>query len=88
MGETPRPNSPPWWFWAVAILLVIALNFFLLGFQHGECIDYIPESGKTSTCTTEPALGIAGTWLLGIVSVLAAIYFMRRLVQAVRARRD
>jgi len=88
MGEASKLHSPPSWPWAVAILLVIALNVLLLGFQHGECIDYTVESGATSTCTTEPALGIAGTWLLGIVSVLAVIYFARRLVQAIGARRN
>ena len=87
MNETPLLRSPRWWPWAAAILLTVAGNLVLLGSQGGECFDYVVESGATSTCTNGPALGIPGMWLSGIVSVLAVIYFVWRLVRAIGATR-
>lgn len=88
MEVSPRFRSPRWWPLAVAILLVMIVNVSLFGYQQGECIDYTIESGARSTCTSGPALGIAGTWILAIVSAAAIIYFTRRLVHVARARKD
>jgi hypothetical protein len=88
MDETPRFRSPQWWPWAVAILLVITVTITFLGYKWGECVDYTIESGATSVCTSGPALSMDGTWILAIVSVAAVVYFARRLVRVVRARRD
>lgn len=86
MEETPQLRRRPRWPWAVAIVLVIAVDALLIGFRTGECIDYTPESGAVSTCTSGPALGPEGTWLLAAVSVLVISYFGRRLVRAARHR--
>lgn len=83
MDETPRFRSPRWWPWAVAILLLIAVNITLLGYKRGECVDYTIESGATSMCTSGPALSMDGTWILATVSVVAVVYFAGRLVHAV-----
>lgn len=88
MDATTQFRSSRSWPWAVAILLVIFVNVSLLGFQRGECFDYTIESGAVSTCTSGPALGVAGSWMLAIVSVVAIAYFTRRLVHVARARRD
>ena len=88
LDVTPRSRSPRWSPWAGAILLVIFVNVSFLGFQRGECFDYTIESGATSTCTGGPALGIAGSWTLAIVSLAAIVYFTGRLMQIVRARKD
>lgn len=86
MEEAPQLRPPKWWPWAVAILLVIAVDAFLIGSRTGECIDYTAESGAVSTCTSGPVLGAAGTWLLAAVSVLVISHFARRLVRAARHR--
>ena len=86
MEETPRPGRRPMWPWVCAILLVIAVDALLLGFRTGECIDYTAESGAASTCTSGPALGSAGTWLLAAASVLVIGYHARRLARAARPR--
>lgn len=88
MEMAPRYQSPRWWPWAVAILLVIIVNVLSFGYQRGECFDYTIESGAVGTCSSGPALGMAGTWLLAVVSIAAIVYFTRRLVHVVRARRD
>ncbi|MDR6417737.1 hypothetical protein J2808_004508 [Pseudarthrobacter sulfonivorans] len=88
MEVTPRFRPPRGWPWFVAILLVIIVNISLLGYQQGECVDYTTESGATSICTSGPALGIAGTWILAIVSLAAIAYFTRRIVHLARAQRE
>jgi hypothetical protein len=69
------------WPWVVAVPLVIATNVVLVGMQSGGCIDYSAEPGAESTCSSGPILGIAGTWVLGIVSVFAVAYCLRRIVR-------
>ena len=87
MEVAPRFQSPRWWPWAVAILLLITVNLTLVGYKGGECVDYTIESGATSMCTSGPALSMDGTWILAVVSVGAIIYFARRLARVARARR-
>ena len=84
MTETSQRRAPVRFWWVVAALLVIAVNVLLLGYQAGECVDYPPESGLESTCTSGPAIGIPGTWAVGAVSLLAVIYFIYRLVRPAR----
>ena len=86
MKETPQLRRRPRWPWALAILLVIAVDALLLGFRSGECIDYTVESGALSTCTSGPAFGSAGTWLLAAASVVVIGCLARRLVRAARHR--
>jgi hypothetical protein len=84
--ETPQLRPPKWRPWALAILLVIAVDALLIGFRTGECFDYTAESGAVSTCASGPVLGPAGTWLLAAVSVLIISYLARRLARAARHR--
>ncbi|MFE4226957.1 hypothetical protein ACFRJ8_03600 [Arthrobacter sp. NPDC056886] len=86
MEETRLLRRRPARHWALAILLVIAVDALLIGFRTGECIDYTAESGAVSTCTSGPVLGPAGTWLLAAVSVVVIVYLARRLVRAARHR--
>jgi hypothetical protein len=83
----PQPCPPKRWPWALAILLVIAVDALLLGFGTGECIDYTAESGAASTCTSGPALGSEGTWVLAAASVLVIGYLARRLARTAWRRR-
>jgi hypothetical protein len=86
MDATAAYRSPRWWPWALAILGVIVLNAFFIGSRGGECFDYVVESGASGTCTSGPMLGIEGTWILGVVSAVAVVYFARRVVRIVSAR--
>lgn len=86
MEETPQLRRRPAWPWALAILLVIAVDALLIGFRTGECVDYTAESGAVSTCTSGPVLGPAGTWLVAAASIVVILYLARRLVRASRPR--
>jgi hypothetical protein len=66
------------------VLLVLVADVILMGTSVGQCADYTAESGAESTCTSGPVLGLAGTWVLGAVSVLAIAYCGRRLVHRSR----
>lgn len=85
MDASAAYRSPQWWPWAMAILGVIVLNAFFIGSGGGECFDYGVESGATGTCTSGPMLGIEGTWILGVVSAAAVVYFARRVVRIISA---
>ena len=61
--------------------LVVA---FLFISRTGTCIDYVPESGKTSYCTTTPVLGNELTW---VITALAAMFVVYCLARAFARRR-
>ena len=86
MDETPQLRRRPGRPWALAIVLVIAVDALLIGSRTGECIDYTAESGAGGTCTSGPVLGPAGTWLLAAASVVVVLYLARRLARAARQR--
>jgi hypothetical protein len=73
--------------WAIAIVLVIVLNLLLFNFRVGQCTDYSVESGMESTCTSRPALGIPGTWVIAVLSLLAIGYFTYRMLRRSRSER-
>ena len=85
MTGNPQRRFSSRWPWAITILGVVVANVLLLGTQTGQCIDYALESGAESTCTSGPIIGIAGAWVLGIVSLLAVAYCTYRLVQSFRS---
>lgn len=87
MDASAGYRSPGWWPWAIAILGLIGLNVFFIGSRRGECFDYVIESGAIGTCTSGPVLGIEATWISGIVSAAAVVYFARRVGHIVSARR-
>lgn len=68
------------WPWILAIVLILSANVLAVGFQVGRCVDYAEGSGRHSYCSSEPALGIPGTWVVGIVSALAVAYCGYRLI--------
>ena len=74
------------WRWIAAIALVVLINVLSFGMQSGQCIDYSAESGAESVCTSGPAIGMAGAWAVGVLSVLAVAYFVYRFARSSRAR--
>lgn len=86
MMESDSPRSTAKWGWIGAIAFVLFVNLLSFGTQGGQCIDYAVGSGAESFCTSGPAIGVAATWALGIVSLLAVAYFIYRLTRSLRAR--
>lgn len=70
----------------IAILLIALANVVLLGVKVGRCVDYAAGSGLDSYCESGPAIGDAGAWLIGTVSVLAIGFCAYRLVKSPRIR--
>ena len=86
MTEPMSHRPPAKWRWIIAIAIVVLINVLALGMQSGQCIDYAAGSGATSICTSGPAIGVAGAWALGVLSLFAVAYFMYRLSRTLRAR--
>ena len=51
----------------------VGVPILAFGFHSGECIDYVAGAG---TCSSGPAVGIYGAWVLAGVATLLAIYFL------------
>lgn len=80
MSTTMR-RAEPRLRWAILIVLLVVVNFLLVGYRVGECTDYTVESGAESTCTSGPLLGIPGTWTFGVLSICAVAYFVHRIAR-------
>jgi hypothetical protein len=86
MTEPMSRRPPPKLRWIVAIAFVVLINVLSLGMQSGQCIDYSAESGAKSICSSGPAIGVAGAWALGVLSLFAGAYFIYRFTKSLRAR--
>lgn len=86
MTEPVLYRSPAKRRWVGAIAFVVPINVLSFGIGSGQCIDYSAESGAESTCTSGPAIGVAGTWVLGILSLFVVAYFIYRLAKSQRVR--
>jgi hypothetical protein len=74
---TESRRRPIRWLIAAVIALVIvpALAF---GNQAGECVDYAADAGVDSYCTSGPAIGYPGAWVLTVAALLFAGYAVWR----------
>jgi hypothetical protein len=86
MTNSVSRRSPVKWRWIGAIAFVVLVNLLSLGTQSGQCVDYAAGSGAQSICSSGPAIGIAGAWAVGILSLFAVAYFIYRLAGSLRAR--
>ena len=86
MTDPDSRRSTAKWGWIGAITFVVFVNLLSFGTQGGQCTDYAAGSGAESFCTSGPAIGVAGTWALGIVSVITVAYFIHRFTRSLRAR--
>jgi hypothetical protein len=66
------------WAWLIPIPLIAVVTLLLTSTTVGFCADAHPESGAESYCTSGPALGVPGFWLVLVVGVLAAGFFLFR----------
>ncbi len=72
--------------WVLLILLAAVVDLLVLGSRAGSCLDAAEGSGAASSCTSGPAIGLPGAWVVGVLSVLVAAYAVFRLVGALRGR--
>jgi len=64
--------------WLAAALGAALVVAFLFAGRTGRCVDYVPESGKTSYCTTTPMLGNGLTWLITVLAAMFAAFCLAR----------
>ena len=62
------------WFTA-ALLVVVLVPILAFGFQTGRCVDFTAEAiaaGAESYCTSGPAIGVVGAWVVTVAAVIIA----------------
>ena len=75
-GELPRGTRALWLGAAVLVTLAVALLVF--GLRTGQCVDYVSGSAGQSSCTSGPAMGVPGAWVLGVGGGLFVAYALYR----------
>ncbi|WP_167045991.1 hypothetical protein [Salinibacterium sp. ZJ454] len=86
MAGSQVSRHPERWRWVLGIVGVAVVVIAVLSFR--ECIDYVPEAGAESFCTSGPAIGVPGAWVLVVVSTLLIGYFVYRLVRPQSPKAD
>ncbi len=72
--------------WAtVAVVVTVTVSMSLV-FQTTTCLDAVPGAG-TSSCTTTPVVGVAGTWVAAVTGVVVLAVCVWQIVRADRSGR-
>jgi len=72
--------------WAtVAVVVTVTVSMLLL-VQTTTCLDAVPGAG-TSSCTTTPMIGVAGTWVAAVTGAVVLAVCVWQIVRAARAGR-
>lgn len=69
--------------WSVVAVVVAVTVLFLTLVQVSSCADAAQGEG-TSSCTTEPMLGIVGSWIAGVVGAGVVAFSIWQIVRAAR----
>ncbi|WXF92317.1 hypothetical protein WDV91_06660 [Curtobacterium flaccumfaciens pv. flaccumfaciens] len=72
--------------WATVAVVVTVTVSMLLVFQTTTCLDAVPGAG-TSSCTTTPVVGVAGTWVAAVTGVVVLAVCVWQIVRADRSGR-
>ena len=70
--------------WSTVAVVVAVTVLFLTLVQVSSCADAAQGEG-TSSCTTEPMLGIVGSWIAGVVGAGVVAFSIWRIVRAARS---
>jgi len=72
--------------WAtVAVVVVVTVSMLTL-IPTTTCADAVPGEA-TSYCTTEPMVGVAGTWVAAVTGAVVLAVCVWQIVRAVRSGR-
>jgi len=72
--------------WATVAVIVVVTVSMLLVVQTTICADAVPGEA-TSYCTTEPMVGVAGTWVAAVTGAVVLAVCVWQIVRAVRSDR-
>lgn len=70
------------WSTVAVVTAVTALPLTLL--QVSSCADAAPGGGASS-CTTQPLIGVAGSWIAGVVGAAVVAVSVWQIVRATRS---
>ncbi|WP_267423601.1 MULTISPECIES: hypothetical protein [unclassified Curtobacterium] len=70
--------------WSTVAVVVTVVVLFLTLVQVSSCAD-AARAGVTSFCTTQPMLGVAGSWIAGFAGAGVVACSIWQIVRAVRA---
>jgi hypothetical protein len=70
--------------WSTVAVVATVTVLFLTLIQVTSCADAAPGEG-TSSCTTEPMLGVAGSWIAGCAGAAVVALSIWQIVRAVRS---
>jgi len=72
--------------WATVAVVVTVTVSMLLVVQTTTCLDAVRGAG-TSSCTTTPMVGVAGTWVAAVSGAVVLAVCVWQIVRAVRSDR-
>lgn len=70
--------------WSTVAVVVTVTVLFLTLVQVSSCADAAQGEG-TSSCTTEPMLGVAGSWIAGVAGAGVVAFSICQIVRAARS---
>jgi hypothetical protein len=70
--------------WSTVAVVVTVTLLFLTLVQVSSCADAAQGEG-TSSCTTEPMLGVAGSWIAGLAGAGVVAFSIWQIVRAARS---
>jgi hypothetical protein len=70
--------------WSTVAVIVAVTVLWLVLVQVTSCSDAAPGQG-TSTCETEPVLGVAGSWIAGAAGAAVVALAVWQVVRAARS---
>jgi hypothetical protein len=74
-------RTRPAWPWVLLLLAAVITGVLALSVWTGVCIDYVPESAATSTCTLAPSIGWPAAIVVAGISLAVAVFSIVRLVR-------
>jgi hypothetical protein len=70
--------------WSTVAVVVTVTVLFLTLVQVSSCADAAQGEG-TGSCTTEPMLGVAGSWIAGLAGAGVVAFSIWQIVRAARS---
>lgn len=72
--------------WSTVAVVTAVTALLLTLMQVSSCADAAPGGGGTSSCTTQPLIGVAGSWIAGVVGAAVVGVSVWQIARATRSR--
>lgn len=71
--------------WSTVAVVTAVTALLLTVMQVSSCADAAPGGGGASSCTTQPLIGVAGSWIAGVVGAAVVAASVWQMVRATRS---